>query len=201
MRQTFDIRKMENAVVDSLRRAVGGSLSTIKQRVNGVLTDVPAVVRSNTLSSTNGKPAPRPSFPYIAVTYTGQTDAHDFSSLRRELDEDANLTYETEISVRLRVSVYGSDENTTDNIANQAAFAFKTDVIRNFIDREYGDEAGLLVKTVGDVLPTGIIYNNVETEVREFDVIFAVKNRITYDLEEIGYFREVLISDFNVKIK
>lgn len=194
MQQEFDIKKIENAVVEGLKVSVGQQLSKINQRINGVDIKTPAVVRSNTLSSTNGKPAPRPDFPYISVNYTGQTDAHDFSAIRKYIDDDNNFVYQTEVNVRVSVTLYGSDINSVDNIANKANMSFKTDKIRELIDQYYDDDDGLLVKVVTDVIPTGIIYNDVETEIREFDVIFSVRNRVKYSIAELGYFDKITVN-------
>lgn len=194
MQQEFDIKKIENAVVEALKVSVGQHLSTIPQRINGVSVQTPAVVRSNTLSSTSGKPAPRPEFPYIAVAYTGQTDAHDFSVLKKYIDDQDNFVYQTEINVRVAVTLYGSDINSVNNIANKANMSFKTDKIRELMDKYYEDEDGLLVKVVTDIIPTGIIYNDVETEIREFDIIFSVRNRVKYSLAELGYFDAITVN-------
>ena len=187
----FDSEGFEMAVREMIVVAIGDRLSTIRQKVDGVIQDVPSVIVAKVLSPSDGKVPIPPPYPFAMIETTGQTKSHDLiDQYLTEEDGVYDLVYETTITARCNVKIFGVDGvHYTDTIGSALEQAFNVEDYRDMIDTQYG---GCRFVTTSVPITSSNSINNTYQEVTMFDAYFSIVRQ--YKQENVPVIEEIEVS-------
>lgn len=173
MASEINSRNLELAVKRMIQIVIPSKLSTIREKIEGVVGDHPSVILARE-TTVDGAVINPPPYPFVMVDKAQQQDLT--TVIDRYIESPTAGVYDyvhtTPVVARVNIKVFGIPSDRVDDIASSLCQAFSVQDYQLLIETEYGDECAF-TQTSNPVEANAFI-NNASQDTCSFDAYFSL---------------------------